>query len=255
MVICDKHRTFLHDRCPECGSSINFYRNETSGPREFVTVSVTFCHICRFDLRNATESPLYLPVTPTEVKFTALLLGAIRTGLAQVNETQVTYSHLYFSVLRQLMKIAAMRDKRVDSLRHELGEKYGIAIYSPPTSRVHADVQELGIQARRQLLGVAYCLLEKWPHRFVELSRKHKIWSSIWLRHLDPPARAHALPVPFWFWSVVHDQLYRAKYCPSDKEMDTAIKYLRKNGKVVNKSALAQLLGISVVRRRRHVVL
>ena len=103
---------------------------------------------------------------------------------------------------------------------------------------------------RPRSLGVVRCLVEEWPCRFIELSLKNKVWSSLWLRHLEPPARAQTLTTPFWLWAVVHDHLYRARYYPSNEEIDAAIRYLKRNSTVINKSALARLLGIAVVRRK-----
>jgi hypothetical protein len=54
---------------------------------------------------------------------------------------------------------------------------------------------------------------------------------------------------PFWFLSVVHENLYRSKYCPSEEEVKTAIEYLKRTGNKVNKSTVARLLGVAVLRK------
>jgi hypothetical protein len=179
-----------------------------------------------------------------------MLLKAMETGYVRLSESVTTYSQLYFAGLRQLMKIVAMQNKRVNDLRRAISEEFKVEVYTPPASGPHHDVQEMNIEARRLLLGTVRCLLERWPHRFIELSRKYRVWSSLWLRHVDPPARANIPPAPFWFWSVVHEHLYRAKYRPSDEEIKAAIRYLKMNRKVVNKSTIARLLGVAVVRRQ-----
>jgi hypothetical protein len=248
IVSCERHQTLLHDRCPRCGAAVNFHRHELGSPRKFVVDLLTLCHVCRFDLRTI-DSRFTTHVTHMESEFTTLLLRAMDAGYVQLSESVQTYSQLFFAGLRQLMKIAAMRNNRVEKLRRAIGEARGLGIYSPPTIGSQPDVQEMSIEARRQLLWIACQLLEEWPFRFVELSRKYKVWSSLWLRHLDPPARAHTLPAPFWFWAVVHEHLYRARYCPSDEEIKAAIRHLKMKRKIVNKSTVARLLGIAVVRR------
>jgi hypothetical protein len=248
VVSCERHHTLLHDRCPRCGAAINFHRDELGNHRKLVASSLTLCHICRFDLRTA-NSRFITYVTQIESKFTAMLLHAMEVGYVRLSEGITTHSLLYFLGLRQLLKIATMRDSRIERLRRAIGEEFCVATYSPSASGSRQDVQEMGVETRRRLLGIARCLLEEWPYRFIELSRKYRIWSSLWLRHLDPPARAHVLPAPFWLWSVVHDYLYRAKYQPSDDEVKAATNFLNKSGQPVNKSTLARLLGISVVRR------
>jgi hypothetical protein len=245
---CERHYVLLHDRCPKCGKAINFHRDELGNHRKFVAVSLTLCHVCRFDLQTIQDK-LIIPVTCAEVEFNTRLLKAMNAGFTQVGEAMVTYSHLFFSGLRQLMKVLAMRNERIVKLRQAISKAYGVETYTPSVLE-SADIQELGIGARRQLLGIARCLVEEWPHRFIEFSQKFKVWSSLWLSHLEPPMKGRATVAPFWFWSVVHDYLYRAKYCPSDEEIASAIKYLKRNGKPVNQSKLAELLGVAVLRRR-----
>lgn len=246
VVSCERHHTLLHDRCPRCGAAINFHRDELGNHRKLVADSLTLCHICRFELRT-TNRRLTTYVTHTESKFTAMLLHAMDVGYVRLSESITTHSLLYFLGLRQLLKIATMRDIRIERLRHAISEEFHVATYSPPPSGSRRDVQEMDIEARRRLLGIARCLLEDWPNRFINLSRKYKIWSSLWLRHIDPPARANTSPAPFWFWSIVHDYLYRAKYCPSDEEMMEAIRHLSLKGEAANRSKLARLLGITVI--------
>jgi hypothetical protein len=248
LTSCEKHHVLLQDCCPHCRSPINFHRNDTGTFHKYMAESLTLCHACSVDLR-ISEARFRIPASPHESAFVTKLLLAIDKGFVQLNESMTTYAQLYFAGLRQIMKIVAMRDARIDMLRRTISRQFGVALYSPPTLGLHKDVQEMGLEDRRRLLGIACCILEEWPHRFIELSEKHSVWSSLWLRHLDPPVRPHSLPAPFWFWSVVHDHLYRAKYCPSDEEIKAAATYLKRHGKVINKSTLAKILGVRVLRR------
>jgi hypothetical protein len=252
VVSCERHHTLLHDRCPHCGAAVNFHRDELGDHRKLVAESLTLCHACRFELRFI-DSCLITPVTHPESEFATVLLSAMHNGQVKLNEGITTHSQLYFAGLRQMMKIAAMRNKRVDLLRQAVSKEFHVETYSPSGSGSRQDVQEMSIKARRQLLGIVRCLLEEWPHRFVELSRKYRVWSSLWLRHIDPPTRANASPAPFWLWSIVHDYLYRAKYRPSDEEMQEAIKHLRLKGEVANRSNLARLLGVTVIRKKANL--
>jgi hypothetical protein len=252
VMSCERHQTLLHDRCSHCGTAVNFHRGEMGDYRKLFADSLTLCHICRFEFRTI-DKKLITRVTHKEAGFTAVLLNAMEAGYVQLSEGVTIHSQLFFAGLRQLMKIAAMRNTRINSLRREVGEEFHVDIYSPQLTGSRRDVQEMDIHTRRKLLGIARCLLEEWPNRFIELSRKHKVWSSLWLRHLDPPARANMLPAPFWLWSVIHDYLSRAKYSPSDEEINAAIQYLNKRGLSVNQSVLARLLGLAVIRRRNNM--
>jgi TniQ len=247
MVVCERHHILLHDRCPECEEPVNFHRDELGNHRKLVADSLTLCHACRFDLQTI-QSRLHAPATPDEAKFTARLLQAMDAGSIQLSEGVLTYSHLFFTGLRQLIKIVAMRDNRIVKLRQAICKSYEIEMFTPSISG-SADFQELGIEARRTLLRIASCLLEEWPQRFVERALEYRLWSSLWLRHSGPTAKGRTTTLPFWFLNVVHDYLYRAKYCPSDEEIAAVVNYLRRKGEVVNKSTIARLLGVSVVRR------
>jgi hypothetical protein len=208
------------------------------------------CTVCGLDLCAASETTKLSPVTLSEARFTANLLSALDNGFMKVSENVVTYSHLYFAVLRQIMKVLAMYDRRIEKLRQAISNTFGLASYTPSATQLHPDVQELDIAARKPLLGLARCLLEEWPNRFIELSRRYKVWSSLWLRNFEPGAREWPRTAPFWFWSVVHDHLYRAKYCPSETEMVAAINHLKQKGAILNKSSLSRLLGVTVIRRK-----
>jgi hypothetical protein len=245
MVVCEKHRVPLQDRCPGCRAAINFHRGELGSFKKFAAGSLAICNLCGLDLRTASDISPPSPVTLPEVRFTIELLTALDNGFIKVGEGVVMYSHLYFTVLRQVIKVMAMRDGRVDRLRRAISATFGFESYTPLLSRSHPDVQELGSADRRQLLGLVRCLLEEWPARFIELSREHKVWSSLWLRNFEPGARERPRTAPFWFWSVVHEHLYRAKYGPSDIEVAAAISYLERRGGVFNKSSLSRLLGVS----------
>lgn len=262
IVVCEKHHLLLHDRCPQCEAPINFHRNELGDFHKLAAISLTHCYLCNFDLREADQiilTTLNQPavanipcLTPTscEVEFTKRMLRSVDRGFARIDENITVYSVLFFAGLRQLMKVLAMRNKRLKEMRANLSATYSIENYLPPLSHSQPDLQELNLQARKQLLGLAGCLLTEWPHRFVEFSRRYKVWSSLWLRHLEPSPRDRTRTAPFWLWRIVYDYLYRARYCPSDEEINEAIKYLRRIGEIPSKSKISRLLGVAVIRRK-----
>jgi len=248
MVLCETHHTLLLDRCPRCGEAVNFHRNELGNPQKFATDSLTRCHGCDFDLRFANPPKNSPGVSRAEVEYTNKLLQAVEECYVRVSKTETVYSLMYFTILRHLMSVMAMKNKRLERLRMTLSELYGVEVYAPQPEGRSPDVQEMGLSQRRQLLQIARCLLEEWPHRFVHLAQKHKVWSSLWLKHMEGCPWERSQTAPFWFWRVVHDHLYRARYHPSDEEMREAGKHLKRKGLSPNKSELSRLLGV-VVRR------
>lgn len=208
-----------------------------------------YCYACGFDLRATPTGESSLLVTAAEIEFTAKLLQIINTGVAKVTNTISTYSHLYFTVLRQLMKIIGMRSKKIGKLRKAISDTYGIENYTNEGER-QPDVQEQSIQKRRQLLGLTRCLLEEWPHRFISLSQKYGVWSSTWLRHLGSGSRGRIQMAPFWFFEIIQEYLNQTRYCPSFEEVRAASNYLLGKGAVLNKSSVSRLLGVTVIRRK-----
>jgi hypothetical protein len=146
------------------------------------------------------------------------------------------------------MKIMAMKDKRVNNLRQELSKAYGVELFIPRKEKRPPDIQEQSLSERRQLIQLINCILTDWPSRFIMHSRMHRLWSSVWLRHIESGPWERSRSSPFWFWNVVHEHLYRAKYSPSEQEIKLATEHLKSKGDTVNKAALARLLGISVIR-------
>lgn len=252
VCICEKHQTSLRDCCPCCEAPVNFHRSELGDHRKIVADSLTLCHNCKYDLAKPLEGQdsQSFPVTEMEADFTNKLLQSLIDGFIRVSENVSVYSHSYFAVLRQMMKIMRMHRGCIENLRQTITGTDASTIYLPSiTNDGHTDVQELRVAERRSLLGLARHLLTDYPERFIRLAQRHRVWSSVWLQHLEPKqGREHTNIAPFWYWEVVHTHLYRPRYQPSEQEIFNAIKYINRNGGTFNKSILARLLGIAVAR-------
>jgi hypothetical protein len=216
--------------------------------KKVVATAINLCHACEFDLRFTPTDRASALVNRAEVEFARELLKAIKDGFIAVSDDEVTYSILYFAVLAQLMQILSMRNPRVGALCRDIAGRYSVEVYTPPAAGRCPDVQEQDVTTRRQLLQLSRCLLDEWPHRFIEMGRKHKVWSSTWLRHMEAGPWERSKIAPYWFWRVVRDELYRDKYRPSDEETRAAAGYLNSHGKL-NRSSLSRLLGVSYTRR------
>lgn len=249
IVICEIHETLLQDRCPQCSAPVNFHRDELGKFSKYAPSSLTICYVCGYDLKTLAGTSVST-VAPAEVEFTKNLLEALNNGFVKVSDTVITYSHLFFAVLRQMMKILCMRDVRINKLRRAISNTCGGGLDIATSDAKQPDVQEQGIEERRQLLRLAGYLLGEWPFRFITLAQTYKVWSSTWLRHLDSGSRGRSQVTPFWYWEVVHEHLYRTPYHPSDEETRAAISYLERSGAILNKSSLSRILGIAAMRRK-----
>lgn len=95
-------------------------------------------------------------------------------------------------------------------------------------------IKGLDVGMRRELLDMPRYLFDEWPERFVRLCETYNVWSAALLRELNP--------APFWYWSVVHDSLYRVSYMPSDEEIRSAAAYLTRCGVALNKRSISRRL-------------
>lgn len=141
------------------------------------------------------------------------------------------------------MKVCAT-GKRAAALREAVSHE--LKIEAPPTlTRSCRDIERLDVCGRRELLAMACYLLDEWPGRFVHLCETYNVWSAALLRELEP--------APFWYWHIIHDQLYRVSYTPSDEEIRSAIVHLTRQGVPLCKKSISRSLGTNndVFRKRK----
>lgn len=241
VTVCEKHYKTLVDRCSYCGQAINFYRDEMGVRHKVAPSTMTGCHKCGNDLRciNASSIPRALV---NLVNFQKSLLLSLQEGWRSVPGRGYVCSNLYFTALHQVMRLLATgRQSKV--LRDLCCRESGIESFAPAFPKKSRHIERLSISERQILLHLSYWLLDEWPYRFVRICRDNNIWSSTLLRDLE---RA-----PFWYWSIVHEYLYRESYSPSDQEIESVISSLRKRGEPVNKKSISRCLGVSDTFRKR----
>lgn len=240
-AVCHLHGVTLHDRCPKCGAPVNFHREELGDRWKIVARSLSLCHSCRFDLRGASTLA-GREVWISEIRFQQKLLDGIEQGWVEIGAGQRVYSHLYFAVVHQLMRLLATGPRAVP-LQDEVSRLCGLKRPAPFPAKGGRDIERMGVAQRRDLLMLADHLLGNWPERFLTFCLQHRVWSSALLKDFDD--------APFWYWRVIHDQLYRPSYCPSDEEVRSAISYLSRAGSMPTTKAISKCLGVNNVFRKR----
>jgi hypothetical protein len=240
VTVCTKHLCLLYDACPRCDAVVNFHRDELGARNKQVATGMARCFSCRFDLRAARSSPLH-DVHGNSIGYQCRLTQAITNGWINVGKGQRVYSLLYFAVLRQLMKILASR--RGNRLFVALCRETEDLHYALRFDTGRTDVESLRVAERHLLKSLVVYLLEDWPERFIRICAAERIWSSTLLRDFEI--------APFWYWSVVHDQLYRTSYRATDVEITATIAYINKSGGIAYQKAISDLLGTQNVFRKR----
>lgn len=235
ITICEKHCTLLRDRCPKCGAPVSYHRVRIDA------ASITLCSSCGFDLRQAK------PMIVDGFKHLHLqhrLLKAVRDGYVLLPCRLPVYSHLYFSILHQLMKLLVTRE-RAHKLCRQVRKYVSVGIPQQLFGHHRGShyVEILDVRNRFNLLAIASWLLDDWPYRFVTFCKKIPVMSFDLLKDMRG--------VPFWYWQVVNGNLYAPDWQPSFSEVAAAIKHLKIGSKDVYKQRVAELMGVTLDLRKR----
>lgn len=241
LTVCTKHEIQLSDCCPECSSPVNFHRDELGNFFSFAPSRLTRCFNCQFDLRRSNN--LENDVSSSEIVFHTKLERSIEEGFWNLTPHRLVHSLVFFAGLRQIVKILSMNDKRINNLRIEFQDICDKPILFEKNKRKTTDFPELRVSERRNLLKMANDLMADWSNEFIRLSKKHKIWSSLWLKHLEEYRDDIFNPAPFWLWETVSANLERKKYHPTSIEIKAAIRHLQMSNKPINSFQLCKILG------------
>ena len=240
---CPEHRSMLMDRCPRCETPLHFHRVDMGDRNSLGNSSPAICFCCKFDLREAKPAQISKGIIGNPDQLQARLLQSAETGCAVAPDGSPLYSHLYFRVLRQLIKLLT-HTRVAERLRQAVGTATGFDSGLKDAAR---DFERESIAQRALLLQMAAWLLEEWPHRFVSVCRGARIYSSVLLRDMADP--------PFWYWKVVREHLF-VVYTPwRDRFEKTPNSYatLARTAAEPSARVVAERKRIEFVRQHRHL--
>jgi hypothetical protein len=232
VTLCGKHHTLLLDRCPRCGVAVNAAQNKLSNNATAVTQIMTCCFACGFDLRKGLPGSAQDQILPQAIDYQRKLQTALQQGWIEVREGEPVYSHLYFRVLLQIIRLLANREK----LREAVSRESGVKMFTPAFAGNNKEIERLSIPHRLALLGMAQFLLSDWPERFISFCQQEGISSTGWLWRFND--------APYWFWNPIREHLYKPERSPSEQEIRSTISHINKVGGVPYKGAISQLLGV-----------
>ncbi|MGB9182231.1 MAG: TniQ family protein, partial [Pyrinomonadaceae bacterium] len=237
-IFCVKHKTPLLDRCTKCGQAINFYLN-TSKEQVNRSLSLIICYRCNFDLRKATVKAVISPDTAM-LKFQKHLLESAGQEWIEIPHIGQIPSLLYFEGLRHLAYALVGSHKYTNNLLKTALQYYGIQNESTWLPR-KSTFETLGITTRRVAIIIMQKLLNNWPDEFINFSRTINVQSDAWNR------KHSIIETPFWYWKVIHLNLRRTRYIPSEQEITSIFNHLRKTGREVTRKELCKYLSHNVV--------
>jgi hypothetical protein len=199
--------------------------------------------------------PVENEVTSDEIEFYERLSQTIQNGFWMLTSDRPIHSLAFFAGLRQILKILSMNDKRIKGLLSELDYSPNQLTLTDNSKRKTIDFPELRVNERRILLISASKLLQNWSTNFVQISKDHRVWSSLWLRHLEQERRGVFRPAPFWLWETVSADLEKKKYHPTSREIKAAVYYLQGINEPINSFRLCKILGTYSKRLKRQTAI
>lgn len=240
VVVCPVHRIQLQDRCPQCGSGINFYRIKLHKSDIDNPEHLAICHGCEFDLRDSLAYENQYPVGATEIAYQEFLMSVIRDGWVEVPGNGLVNALSYFEGMHQLMSVLIYRTDR-QGLIDTVVRHYGLNLQIPEFPKKDASIEVLNVAQRRTLVMLVQELFRDWPEGFIEFCRAHGVWSYTLFRHRRS--------IPFWFWRVVNENLNRTIYSVSDQEFASIVNYILKTGGVPDKHELSKYLSRGIYQK------
>jgi hypothetical protein len=232
-TICDKHGTLLHDRCPQCGVPVIFFRNDLGHRKGFSLANHTRCWQCGFDLRSA---PVWGADWLDAQSYIALrsLLTFIDIGIAVCGQHFVDYANLFLNVLHRLCEILVSSGSRrpFNRLKALVSGLTGTPLPAVPE---HAVFERLGLRDRHRALLCAMWLLMEWPDRFLKVFREAGVSRSYILG--DMPT------APYWFEQLLNVELNKSGYILTTEEARSAEGYLVRSGEKLTRKTLQRVLG------------
>ena len=227
-VVCTKHSVWMIDECPVCKNPISFHRNDFYHKYIATQKSMNICSSCGFDYAN----------TELEIENDSIFLTFLNNLEKTLNKGYITlddkivYSHLYFYVLHQLVKLISI-NKHGFKLRQLLESESGFTCDYTPSKITFVDT--LPLSQRRHALRLISRLLNSWPHSFIVACKKAKLTRS----RLEKDMKK----VPFWYSDILRNNLDETSYGPSVEEIKSVHNYLHSCGKEITRKSLLEFMG------------
>lgn len=230
-TLCEKHKCFLIDECPNCKAIVEYHR---LGIGKYVHSSeLNLCSHCYFNLSEA--SPVYPPRLPEHIiqAYTNTLKQVANNRWSRTLPFPTAHPLAFFHGLRGLLMLVNKRS--CIELRKNINNF--VPLNLPLEKEWSLEFGYLKIRERFNLLMACFWLLHDWPERFVNVLKVSHLSRSRFAEDVDQ--------FPFWLLRPLNDFLDQRHYIPSSEEVMSVIKYLNSKKIFVNAPSVARQLGIS----------
>ncbi len=172
------------------------------------------------------------------IEFQRHLLKVMREGWVEVPQNGYVYALSYFGGRRHLAYALVGSHKKIKNLLKVASQHHGVGAVAPglPPKSIF---ETLDVVIRRRAVLIMQKLLQGWPDEFIAFSRAYKIERDVWDRRQPE--------LPFWHWKVIHLNLKKTRYQPTEQEFSSILNFIRKTGREPSRSELCKYLNPTVV--------
>lgn len=214
--VCEKHGIRLLDRCPSCQNPIVFHRQEMGLRNQPVSFSMIECAFCETHWTAQKWLRKCVKADQKSIDFQVSLKKIVDDSWGEIPGSGLIHSILYFKGLKQILRILSVCNRSV-KFREEIIHQSSINI---PLISKDMNFDHLRVDQRYQVLQAAKWLLDRWSEGFIGSAQNSRTWSSVLL-----PQNGD---VPFWYSSIIKENLSQNFYSASEQEIISALYLLEK---------------------------
>lgn len=197
--ICETHKCFLIDQCPQCNSNIEYHRLGIKRGDFVPTTPLSECPSCGFDLSKAMPlHPLNLPECVLS-EYRTLLLMISKNVWDSSLKLPAFYPLSFFDGFKALLRLVNKRS--ATTLRANINKQFPIGLTEDSTGL--KDFGYLDVVQRFKLITTCLWLLHDWPRRLVTILREAGQSRS---RFTEDPNQ-----LPFWLLLPLNEHLDRKR--------------------------------------------
>ncbi len=217
---CLKHKVFLLDRCPECGSPVTPLKWKLS-------VNHFHCFVCGFDFREASSEKV--PIESEGLEVISHFLNVLDSGYFEFGGSKY-YSIFYFKVIEHFLKVIYFMKRRNSKYLKREEELVKIRLSNRPRTKYYYDIP-------LKELYVIFTAVGKILRNQEELE-KFIIENKLKKTELTKDFKSY----PYWY-SIIVDKYDNTFYKPSLQEIINVWNYLKKTQTNVSINELKKWIG------------
>lgn len=216
ITICEKHKIVLLDHCPDCLKPVVFHRQDLGNKNQPVAYSLTECSFCGSLWTAGRVVSSCRPANDHSIRFQKILKETVNSEWGKIRGFGTVHAIVFFKGLKQILRVLSVCNRSA-TFRKEIVRRSKINIQITANEM---SFDYLSVERRYQVLQAAKWLLDRWSEAFVEIAQTTKTWSSVLLPQDEN--------VPFWYLSVVKENLIKNYYGASEEEIISALSLIEK---------------------------